>query len=191
LSTRQPSARDKLRSFFTANVGRILRTQELREVARISEYARRIRELRDEEGMQIRTHKERLDLRPDEYILESLELAPVANPKIPDRLRKTVILRDGPKCRFCGARWDAPSSRARSSHIKLRIDYLNPLEDGGLDQPDNVGVICTSCARSRQRARRQEQSASGLLALLRRAAPSVQREVYLALKRSFEDNPRR
>ncbi|MGA2721587.1 MAG: HNH endonuclease [Bryobacteraceae bacterium] len=190
MNVREPSGRDKLRTHLKANVGRILGTQQLREIAGISEYARRIRELRDEEGMQIKTHKERPDLRPDEYILESLDLAPVANPKVPVPLRKTALLRDGPRCRFCGANWNAGSNPANAPRVKLRIDYLDPLEDGGLDRADNVGVICALCAKGRHRARRQGQSARDLLALIRRAAPAVQREVYVALKRSFEDASR-
>lgn len=185
MNTPESSARDRLRQFFVANVGRIMRTQELREVAGISEYARRIRELRDEEGMQIRTHKERVDLRSDEYVLESLECLPVANPKLSDPMKRAALLRDGAQCRFCGARWSPGSAR-----VRLRIDYMTPLEYGGLDQTDNVGVICASCAKTRQRVSQQGQTASDLLTLIRRAAPSVQREVYRALKRSFEDRPK-
>lgn len=44
------SAKDRIRSFLEQNVGKVVTTQEIREVAAISEYARRIRELRDEEG---------------------------------------------------------------------------------------------------------------------------------------------
>ena len=51
-----PSARDKIRVFFKRNVGKIVTTKRLARVAGISEYARRIRELRDEEGYQIMSH---------------------------------------------------------------------------------------------------------------------------------------
>ena len=181
MNTRRSSARDKLRTFFSANVGRVLKTKELREIAGISEYARRIRELRDEEGMLIKTHTERPDLRPDEYVLESLELAPVANARIPDSIRKMVLLRDGSRCRFCGREAGPLSPR-----LKLRIDYIDPLEDGGMDQADNVGVMCSACAKNKLKARRAGQCAGDLLILIRRASPAIQREVYLALKRSFE-----
>lgn len=186
MKTRQPSARDKLRTFFAANVGRILRTQKLREVADISEYARRIRELRDEEGMLIKTHKERPDLRPDEYVLESLEFAPVANPRIPASIRTVVLVRDGPRCRFCGAGRTAESGFDGAPRCKLRIDYLDPLEDGGTEQVDNVGVICSACAKSREKSRRAGQSARDLIILIRHAPSAIQREVYRMLKASFE-----
>lgn len=179
------SARDKLRNYLSANLGKVLRTRDLREVAGISDYARRIRELRDDEGMSIKSHKERADLRPDEYILDSLERLPVGDPRIPASIRKTVLDRDGKRCRLCGATADAASS-SRASGVKLRIDYIEALEQGGTDQVDNIGVICSECAKTREKAHRGNQSARELVVLIRRASPAVQREVYAILKRSFE-----
>jgi hypothetical protein len=179
------SARDKLRDYLSSNVGKVLRTRDLREVAGISDYARRIRELRDDEGLSIKSHKERPDLRPDEYILESLERVPVGDPRIPASTRKTVLDRDGKRCRLCGVTAE-PTSSTRASGVKLRIDYIEALEQGGTDQIDNVGVICSECAKTKEKARRGNQSARELVVLIRRASPAVQREVYAILKRSFE-----
>jgi hypothetical protein len=50
-------ARGKLRAHFLANIGRVMDSVELREVANNqSEWARRVRELRTEEGYLILTH---------------------------------------------------------------------------------------------------------------------------------------
>jgi hypothetical protein len=68
-------ARDKLRNFFLSHLGEVLESDTLREVAGISEWARRVRELRNEEGYQILTHNDRSDLKPCQYILE------MANPQ--------------------------------------------------------------------------------------------------------------
>lgn len=179
------SARDKLRNYLSTNVGKILRTRDLQEVAGISDYARRIRELRDDEGMLIKSHKERGDLRPDEYILESLERLPVGDPRIPPSIRKTVLERDGKRCRHCGTNAEAASSIG-ASRIRLRIEYIEALEQGGTDQIDNIGVICSECAKTKLKARRGNQSARELVVMIRRASPAVQREVYTLLKRSFE-----
>ena len=63
-------ARTKLRAYFLGNLGRVMDSDELRGVAGgISEWARRIRELRDEEGYAIQTHNDRADLKPGQYIL--------------------------------------------------------------------------------------------------------------------------
>jgi hypothetical protein len=184
----RPSARDRLREFFSSNVGAVLRTQELRDVAGISDYARRIRELRDEEGMAIKTFKERADLRPDEYILENLAFMPVANTSIPESLRKMALERDGVRCRFCGADPSVSAVQGTSSRsrLKLRIDYMEPPEEGGAAELENIGVMCFPCAKRKNKGRKAGQSARELVLLIRRAAPGVQREVYAILKRSFE-----
>lgn len=63
-------ARANLRAHFLANVGRVMETEELRKVAGgITEWARRVRELRSEEGYQILTHNDRDDLKPGQYVL--------------------------------------------------------------------------------------------------------------------------
>ena len=51
------SAKDKLRADFLSNIGKVLNSYELREVAGgQTEWGRRVRELRDEEGYQILSH---------------------------------------------------------------------------------------------------------------------------------------
>lgn len=63
-------ARDLLRDFFLSNLGNVLDSEQLRVGSGgISEWARRIRELRNEEGYQILTHNDRSDLRPGQYLL--------------------------------------------------------------------------------------------------------------------------
>jgi hypothetical protein len=136
--------------------------------------------------MTIKSHRERPDLRPGEYVLESLEYAPVANSRIPDPVRKTVLLRDGTVCRFCGFDSSAARSARDAPRPKLRIDYIEPLESGGKDEDENIAVICSSCYKSRQKTLRRGHSARELIALIRTAPPAVQREVYFALKSSFE-----
>ena len=57
-------AKDKLREHFLNNVGKIMNSDELREVSgNINEWARRVRELRTEEGYKIQTHNDRSDLK--------------------------------------------------------------------------------------------------------------------------------
>ena len=58
-------SRVRLRAHFLENIGRIMDSDELREVAGgISEWARRVRELRTEEGYLILTHNDLSELRP-------------------------------------------------------------------------------------------------------------------------------
>lgn len=55
-SPKGKGSRAKLRDFFIANVGNVLDSDTLRVVAGTSEWARRVRELRNEEGLNIVTH---------------------------------------------------------------------------------------------------------------------------------------
>jgi hypothetical protein len=58
-------ARAKLRRHFLSSLGRVMDSRELREASGgTSEWARRVRELRTEEGYQLLTHNDRSDLKP-------------------------------------------------------------------------------------------------------------------------------
>lgn len=71
-------SRGLLRMHFLNNIGKVMHSDELREVAGIREWARRVRELRNEEGYPILTHNDRSDLKPGEYLLESPKPQPGA-----------------------------------------------------------------------------------------------------------------
>lgn len=100
---KQPGARKRLRAFFEEKLGRVVTSDQLRDMAGISEWARRVRELRDEEGLQILTHNDREDLKSNEYLLETLELRPVIARDISDKLRRQILERNGYTCQVCGA----------------------------------------------------------------------------------------
>lgn len=89
-AAKKQGARSKLREYFLNNIGIVLQATELREVSgNISEWARRIRELRTEEGYQILTHNDLSALKPGQYLLKPQSQSPhlsVASPKKPARL---------------------------------------------------------------------------------------------------------
>ena len=179
------SARDRLRNYFEANVGKIITTQKLREVAGISEYARRIRELRNEEGLQIKSHIDRHDLKPGEYILESLKRIPVIGRGLSPQLRSQILERNGYTCQLCGA---GPGDRDPfnpSRRIHLVIDHIIPISHDGTDDPDNLRVLCSPCNQAMGNIQTPSETALNLLARIRRTPRSIQREVYEALKRFF------
>lgn len=88
-------ARERLKLYFIHNVGEILDATELEVVSGISEYARRIRELRVEDGYSILTGNSNadefeLELKPTEYILIKAEpdLEAAHRWRIANRIRK-------------------------------------------------------------------------------------------------------
>jgi hypothetical protein len=51
-------------------------------------------------------------------------------------LRWLILSRDSFTCQYCGQK--APD-------VKLEVDHVVPVEDGGTDDPDNLKTACWSC----------------------------------------------
>jgi len=97
-------ARGKLRDHFLNNIGRIMNSDELRAIAdNQSEWARRVRELRTEEGYLILTHNDRSELKPGQYLLEDPKPQPAFERAISKETRAYVLDRNGFTCQMCGA----------------------------------------------------------------------------------------
>lgn len=93
----------KLREYFIKNAGKVLNSETLRKVAGTSEWGRRVRELRNEEGMNIVTHNDRSELKPGQYLLIDLKPLPAFERNISKELRAFVLDRNGFTCQMCGA----------------------------------------------------------------------------------------
>jgi DNA mismatch endonuclease Vsr len=180
------SARDKLRKFFTANVGKALTTQQLREVAGISEYGRRIRELRDREGFQIKTHVDRADLKPGEYILETLDQKPVISRAISPQLRNEILERNGFTCQLCGAGPGDTDPFNPHGTVRLHVDHIIPMSQGGSDSRDNLRVLCSACNQGRSNVQPPTETALNIMAKIRKLPKSAQKEIYEMLRKKFE-----
>lgn len=180
-------ARDRLRQYFEANVGKILNTSQLRRVAGVSEYARRIRELRNEEGMDIVTHNDRADLKLGQYMLVSLQREPRFVRGISAGQRARILQRNGMTCQICGAGPGEPDPFDPHKRVRLNVDHIIPLSEGGSNDDSNLRVTCSACNLGRSNLfTPPDMRAVNLLANLRRAPRSVQLEVYEFLKRKFE-----
>lgn len=96
-------SRQRILEFLLANIGRIIEGDELREASgNVSEWARRVRELRDEEGYQILTHRDRVDLKPGQYLLETDKRLPAFARSVSKETRAYVLERNGYTCQMCG-----------------------------------------------------------------------------------------
>ena len=163
------SARNKLRTFFEKNVGKVVNTRRLQKVAGVTQYARRIRELRDIEGMQIRSHIDRHDLKPGEYVLEALERTPRLGKGISPQLRTEILERNGYTCLQCGAGPGDPDPFNPNRKIRLHIDHIIPASQGGTDEQDNLRVLCSACNQGRSNIQTPTESARNILARIRKA----------------------
>lgn len=181
-------ARDRIRAYLLSHVGEVIDTQTLAAVAGIREYARRIRELRDEEGYRIASHHDRADLRPGQYIL----LDPVPEPRIgrgiSARLRTEILVRNGLTCQVCGRTATDADPLNPDRHVRLDIDHVVPVSEGGSDDRSNLRVLCSACNAGRSNLEvPPSEEALNLLARVRRAPRAVQAEVYNFLREKFEE----
>ena len=183
---KKESARKKIREFLIANVGTVVTSRQNHEVGGIIANSRRVRELRDKEGMQIRTHRDLATLKPGEYLLESIECKPVVG-GISAKLRNQVLERDGYTCQLCGATRGDPSAYNPNRTITLHVDHINPESQGGRPILANLRTLCSDCNQGRQNIEAPSETAKNILARIRRLSRAEQREVYEILKRSFRN----
>jgi len=179
-------ARNKIRRFFLEHVGEVVTTKQIRRVAGISEYARRIRELRDEEGYQIVSHNDRADLKPGQYILESTKRKPMIARSISPQLRNAILERNGYTCQRCGAGAGDVDPFNSGRKIRLHIDHIKPISQGGKDTKNNLRVLCSACNQGKSNVQPPSETALNILAKLRKLGRSEQMEIYEFLKRKFE-----
>lgn len=64
-----------------------------------------------------------------------------------ERVRETVLDRDGHACRFCGVT-DAEHREESDGDHGLHVHHVIPKRDGGTDHPDNLVAVCASCHRT-------------------------------------------
>jgi len=171
--------------YLLAHVGETVSKSDLREVAApATEWARRLRELREDDGYRISSHIDRDDLRPGEYVLETPEPIPQAKRvhAIPAALRRQVLERDGYTCQRCGAGAGDPDPYSYERRIRLHVDHEDP---NGPTEVGNLIALCSSCNQSKANVRDASEDARNLLARIRRAPRAVQIEVYEQLRRKF------
>lgn len=139
-------ARAKLRAHFLANIGRVMDSDELRQVAGgITEWARRVRELRNEEGYQILTHNDLSELKPGEYLLSTPKPVPAFAREISKETRALVLDRNGFTCQCCGAVAGEPHPYDPSRKVRLQIAHIIDKSMGGTDDPSNLRAVCSVC----------------------------------------------
>ena len=138
-------ARTKLREYFIANVGKVLNSEELRTIAGISEWGRRVRELRNEEGMNIQTHNDKSELKPGEYILVDLEILPAFGRKISKETRAFILDRNGFTCQMCGAVAGELHPYDKGRKTRLHIGHIIDKSQGGTDELNSLRAICSVC----------------------------------------------
>ena len=181
-------ARTKLRLHFLANLHKVMDADELRAVAGgISEWARRIRELRTEEGYLILTHNDRADLKPGQYLLEIPKPQPAFARGISKETRAFVLDRNGFTCQMCGAVAGEPHPYDPTRKTRLHIGHVIDKSMGGSDDAGNLKAICSVCNEGAANITLQRPDLNKLLVQVRRATAHDQKELLQWLKSKFKE----
>lgn len=136
------SVKERLIKYFIENVGRQITGEELAYLAKdASEWGRRVRELRTEEGWPIKTRNTgRPDLSVGVYVLEDARQAEVHDRKIDDITRVKVLERDNFSCRICG--WNYSQKQVGDPRQFLELHHLDYHSNRGTNTEDNLVTIC-------------------------------------------------
>jgi hypothetical protein len=185
MAQKRIGSRSKLRAHFLENIGRVMSSDELREVAGTSEWARRVRELRDEEGYQILTNHDRANLKIDEYLLEDAKPQPAFERSISKETRAVVLDRNGFTCQMCGAVAGEPHPYDPDKKTRLHIGHIIDKSMGGTDDTSNLRAICSVCNEGASNVTLPRPDLQKLLIQIRRATISDQLEVIKWLAKKF------
>jgi hypothetical protein len=138
------SVKGKVLKFLLANVKKPVTGEELRYVAQDrTEWARRTRQLRTEEGWAVVTKSTgRPDLPIGVYVLESEKQGLPHDRAIPDRTRRKVLKRDEYTCQECGwnrQQWNPDDPR------NLEVHHVQHHARGGGNEQENLKTLCNIC----------------------------------------------
>ena len=187
--TRKIGSKERIRQFLRAHVGQVVTSIELRDAAgtNVSEWARRVRELREDEGWPILTHHDSAELAPGQYLLKEAppdRSSVVMSRNISARLRAEVYDRNGFTCQMCGLTpGDIDPSTGRK--VRLHIGHIKDKSLGGKDELSNLRALCSTCNQGAKNTTGEKPGTIWLLSQIRRAGQDEQRAVFKWLFKKF------
>src|SRR6266481_1264030 len=145
-TTEPKGSKKRILAFLLANMGRVIGKRELQEASGwAAEWARRVRELRDEQGYPILSHKDRADLKPGQYLMLTDKRRPAFKRGISKETRAVVLERNGYTCQMCGLAAGDPDPYSTGRTIRLTMGHILDKSKGGGDSPSNLRAVCTNC----------------------------------------------
>ena len=189
---RKPGSKERIRQFLLSNIGRVVTSIDIRDAigTEVSEWARRVRELREDEHWPILTHNDRADLKPGQYILTGKppERSHVTFSRpISAKLRAEVLDRNGFTCQSCG-RCPGEIDPDTGRKVRLHIGHIKDKSLGGKDELSNLRALCSTCNQGAKNITAEKPSSIWLLSQIRRAGVHEQQCVYEWLDKKFDSN---
>ena len=188
---RKPGSKERIRQFLLANIGRVVTSMEIRDAAGsgVSEWARRVRELREDENWPILSHNDNAGLKPGQYLLKEAppkKSAVSFSRSISGKLRAEVLDRNGFTCQMCGLTpGDVDPETGRK--VRLHIGHIVDKSIGGREELSNLRTLCSTCNQGAKNITTMRPSTIWLLAQIRRAGQEEQREVLNWLRNKFKE----
>ena len=184
---RRQGAKTRIREFLLANTGRIVSSEEIRDAAGVSEWARRVRELREDEHWPIVTHIDDASLRPGQYLLTEVpaESAVRFARGISAKLRAKVLDRNGFTCQMCGLT-PGEIDPFTKRKVRLHLGHIKDKNLGGRDELSNLRALCSTCNQGAKNITSEKPTAVWLLSQVRRAGQDEQLAVLNWLRRKFD-----
>lgn len=111
------------------------------------QWQRRWRELRNA-GLALHSDKDRANLTPGQYLIESHDLTPDtdrAEHQIPSLLRQRILARH-PYCGLCGRVAGDPHPTNPHARVRLEVDHIDP---NGPTEESNLWTLCNVCNHNR------------------------------------------
>ncbi|MFA4817620.1 MAG: HNH endonuclease [Parcubacteria group bacterium] len=153
IKEKSKGSKQKILDFLLKNIGRVISSKEIQEASGwAAEWARRVRELRDEQGYQILSHKDRADLKPGQHILINVKRKPAFARSISKETRAIVLERNGFTCQSCGLAAGDLDPFHKGRTIRLAMGHVVDKSKGGSDTPSNLKATCTNCNEGLQNA---------------------------------------
>jgi len=178
-------SRRRVLQFFLANLKTIVTSDQIRRAAGSSEWARRLRELRDDFGYRILSHKDRRDLKPGQYLLVTDIRDPVLPRNISKETRAFVLERNGYTCQMCGLAAGDLDPLHPGQKIRLTMGHIIDRSKGGTDTPENLRAACTNCNEGLQNIAPPKPARIELLKQVRRATIADQLHLLQWLEKKY------
>jgi 5-methylcytosine-specific restriction endonuclease McrA len=186
----KPGAKERIRQFLLANIGSVVTSIQVRDAAGIgvSEWAPRVRELRQNEKWPILTHKTCSILKPGQYLLKEAppeKSTAKSSRSISAKLRAEVLDRNDFTCQMCGiARGETDPATGRK--VRLQISHIRDKSLGGKEELTNLRALCSTCNQGAKNITAEKPTAIWLLSQIRRGGQDEQLAVYTWLRKKFD-----
>jgi hypothetical protein len=184
---RKISATVRIEEFLLANIGKVVTSFQIRDIAGgVTSWDRRVRELREKHKWQILTHNDTTDLRPGQYLLKEAppERSIQFGRGISAKLRAEILDRNGFTCQMCGlSPGDLDPMTGRK--VRLHLGHIKDKSLGGKDELSNLRALCSTCNQGAKNVTSEKPAKTWLLSQVRRAGQDEQIAVLNWLRKKF------